>query len=551
MQRSIILLALAVLFLPAGVRADTHIFYVDDAAGSDGYSPQQAKSQDTPWKTIQKALNDHGAAPGDSVAIKVSPGTYRETANNLLYIGDSCEGLTVVVERNGPGVVEVAPSAGIVKIMPDVSDETSVTFRGLEMSTDHSAGGNYAIWYYTGCGLCFEDCTISNAASSKYYLLYAANGSGSFGRGAIVFDNCTVAGAGHVFLVRGLDRFEVRNRCTVTAGAGASHYRAFYLLGQCRRWIVEDSTITCPATVFSTCPDPALDPVICEYVRLSGNTATSTAGGGISIWRDADKIDICDNNITSATYGVYIGSDFSPWTGAVGIVRFRGNTINAGAGHALFIGDGAHYGEYSDNIVTGGDYAVVVKGCYNRLHHNVVTSGQSIQGGIYLVGTYDGDECVGNQIYANRVYADSGNGTLCFTHTARSNVITHNILFAEGAARYAVSDNNGGKHGNNIFDFNRLTPGAHGLVYLNGDSGSQTIEDVRAIWRQWDDDTSGLAFASNDENSVVDNTPLPEDCLRQPEMDFNGDCRVTFEDVAIFAGYWLACGLEPTWQCQQ
>jgi beta propeller repeat protein len=38
-------------------------------------------------------------------------------------------------------------------------------------------------------------------------------------------------------------------------------------------------------------------------------------------------------------------------------------------------------------------------------------------------------------------------------------------------------------------------------------------------------------------------------CLEKPEMDFNGDCKVDFADLAIMASSWLECNLVPQSAC--
>ncbi len=40
------------------------------------------------------------------------------------------------------------------------------------------------------------------------------------------------------------------------------------------------------------------------------------------------------------------------------------------------------------------------------------------------------------------------------------------------------------------------------------------------------------------------------DCVNRPSMDFNGDCKVDFEDLAIFSSQWLTCGFEDPNDCK-
>lgn len=40
-------------------------------------------------------------------------------------------------------------------------------------------------------------------------------------------------------------------------------------------------------------------------------------------------------------------------------------------------------------------------------------------------------------------------------------------------------------------------------------------------------------------------------CTQQPTMDFNGDCKVDFKDLAVFLESWLECNLDPPEACWQ
>ncbi len=44
---------------------------------------------------------------------------------------------------------------------------------------------------------------------------------------------------------------------------------------------------------------------------------------------------------------------------------------------------------------------------------------------------------------------------------------------------------------------------------------------------------------------------IPTTCITPPQGDLNDDCKVDFQDLAIMAGEWLDCGLEPASACTQ
>lgn len=49
---------------------------------------------------------------------------------------------------------------------------------------------------------------------------------------------------------------------------------------------------------------------------------------------------------------------------------------------------------------------------------------------------------------------------------------------------------------------------------------------------------------------LIDYNIVPEPiCTEKPVGDFNGDCKVDFEDFALFANNWLECNLDPPSAC--
>jgi len=47
---------------------------------------------------------------------------------------------------------------------------------------------------------------------------------------------------------------------------------------------------------------------------------------------------------------------------------------------------------------------------------------------------------------------------------------------------------------------------------------------------------------------IPDSGPKPL-CVKYPAMDFNGDCKVDFSDLAVFLTQWLECNLDPPSAC--
>jgi len=47
---------------------------------------------------------------------------------------------------------------------------------------------------------------------------------------------------------------------------------------------------------------------------------------------------------------------------------------------------------------------------------------------------------------------------------------------------------------------------------------------------------------------ISDSGPKPV-CVKYPVMDFNGDCKVDFSDLAVFLTHWLECNFDPPSAC--
>jgi hypothetical protein len=57
-----------------------------------------------------------------------------------------------------------------------------------------------------------------------------------------------------------------------------------------------------------------------------------------------------------------------------------------------------------------------------------------------------------------------------------------------------------------------------------------------------------ITFSDYD-NALIEWHRLEPFCLEEPAMDFNGDCKVDFKDLALFLQSWLECNLEPKSAC--
>ncbi len=149
---------------------------------------------------------------------------------------------------------------------------------------------------------------------------------------------------------------------------------------------------------------------------------------------------------------------------------------------------------------------------YNNLWHN-------------LVGDYNGNVTAANDISANPIFAVAGYWDMS------NNWVEGEYHLRSAAGRWDVNDW--------VYDdFNSPCIDAGDPCYPIGvepnPNGGVINQGVYG----------GTAEASKSPSGVVE--PV---CPEYPAMDYNKDCKVDFEDLAVFCLSWLECNLDPQWAC--
>jgi len=90
---------------------------------------------------------------------------------------------------------------------------------------------------------------------------------------------------------------------------------------------------------------------------------------------------------------------------------------------------------------------------------------------------------------------------------------------------------------------------ASGSLVLNG----ERVLGTGILSGEWMDGTRRVVnIAQNPPTAtilaILDSEHKPV-CVKHPRMDFNGDCKVDFADLAIMASSWLECNLVPQSAC--
>lgn len=529
---------------------------------------------DDPWLTIQYAVNN----AGDGDTVKIGAGTYNETAENILRLNTTN---TLTFEsQSGENDVNVVTSSTIAVLYVEAAGTytfSNMTFRPtgascsyLLLSADDKA-----------FHLTFNNCTMDMDGKAGI-LLYTGGGATAK---SIKYDGCTLIGDNinsyeGMFYCRDFNSIELTN-CDITKDGGP--YPVFWFLGTCGTLKLTNCNITCDndATVVKLVGfTGSLD-----YLIVKNNTINDCYRFVFCGDDDIGPLEICDNTILSSGNGttLTIGRDSGTGVNILSGFVIKNNTITmtSTAGHCILLGTNCYGAELSHNTFTStdaDDYGIVIKGNYNNVHHNICKSAKPL----YL---YDAQY---NKVQYNTFYSI---GSVCFfwrtaggDTTPRNNIVTNNIFDASGGGTYAMSGTNA--HHDNLIDYNCYKAGIYGAVRLD-DTTYDDIDSLRSKWADWSD-----TWPENDAHSIIADPQffdaasgdfglkpgspclntgrptfsngytnigawqgisrselLPANCIEWLEMDFNGDCKVDFNDFALFTQSWLECNLDPPEAC--
>jgi uncharacterized repeat protein (TIGR03803 family) len=169
-----------------------------------------------------------------------------------------------------------------------------------------------------------------------------------------------------------------------------------------------------------------------------------------------------------------------------------------------------------------------------------------IQSGSTLYGTTNGGGANGNGAIF-KIDTDGSDFQILHSFGGNDGLNPAGSLTLSGSILYGATYGGGANNNGTVFkidtDGNNFLV-LHSISEPNGNSpnGSLLLSGLTLY---------GTTNAGGSENlGVVFAIDMPI-CLQQPEADFNGDCKVDFEDFAVFAAGWLDCGLEPSWACYQ
>ncbi len=530
---------------------------------------------DDPWLTIEYAISQIG----DGDTIKVAAGTYKETGSNQITIDRA---ITATIEsQSGDNDVWVKPN-GTSQII-QVTAAGTFTFNNINFMPLGAT-----------CSRLFDPGTIDNYSVTFDTCQFDMNGvAGSIcdtgdGTGqSLTFTDCTITAdnvtSNAAFVIYNFTLFEL-NGCTITQD-GSSLAVVKWISGYSGTTMkIVDCTINnvTGSLIIHLGAAGATDAI--EHLIVTGNTITE--GRLIHIVdEDVRFVNISNNTITSTGVGTVfnIGLDSGTGTNTLSGFVVKNNTItkDAFSGHCILLGTNCEGAEVSHNTFIStdtGDWGFVIKGNYNNAHHNFIKSSNCA----YLYGAQY------NKVQYNSCYTIGG--CTCYwatsgTTTSKGNIITNNIFDGSGGADYAICDSDDG-HCDNYIDYNCYVAGSRGVAKLDGTKHS-TISALQAKWATWSDvwplndahsiiaDPQFLDTASGDfrlkpgspclnageptaANGYTDigawqaigrSKLLLPNCTRSLEMDFNGDCKIDFQDFALFSLGWLECNLDPPELC--
>jgi len=230
-------------------------------------------------------------------------------------------------------------------------------------------------------------------------------------------------------------------------------------------------------------------------------------------------------------------------------------TILGENAHCMMIGKGNSGVEIWGNVLTGGNYGLVVKADYAHVHHNAMIGGTPLllKGAKHCtvhhctaVGT------AGHGALEWEVQPDLGSGAV----NAEYNNVHDCVFVATGENTYAVYDVSGNHQGNRLDRNIYWSSGGAGIAYLNG-AERNTIAEIRAAWDSWNEavplngTTYGLAFAENDDNSSVADPLLVNAAAGDLRIKLNSPARgtqnATTPDLSVWntKGAWEVFSARP------
>ena len=452
--------------------------------GTDTPNDSNDGSLAHPWATIQHGITQGAADSGSgyTVQLEIASGNYSESV--LKWNTTDISNRNFVLHANG--TVNVTCTDGVVYLNYK-ADSCNITIQGLSITATGLTSTGH-IFLATDGTLTMADCTIDTTATGQRCIYIGHEAS-------LTLTNCTVSCYQQLFTIYGGSYLEIDGGTYTAGNISQSYLFSLWNTSQCDRIIVKNAVFSSPASTFWYGYYSDSNYMNVDYTYIGNNTIT-TSSNGITIRRNSGTVIIEDNVFTCSGGGFLFGSDDNPWTYTIGKVVCLRNKITAGTGHALALLDGANNCEIIGNKILNGNYAVVIKGQYNKI------IGNQIKGHIpiYLVGTYDGTPCIGNLVVGNSCYADSGSACI-YGSNAQHNTVIRNI-FHGGSGSYAITDNGTNLHGKNFFDENCYYAGASGLFDINSTTGS-TLASLQAVWLNWDDGTNGFAIECNDVNCIV------------------------------------------------
>ena len=465
-----------------------------------------------PWLTIQYAFSQ--ISTGD--IIKVGAGTYLETTYNYLRLNRA---ITATIEsQSGSNDVYITPSSTSYLILTYTAAGTftlnNLTFRPTGASCSYLIYG--AVNNYS---LTFNNCVLDMDGKAGIILLNsAAGGTVIFNGCTIIADNCTTGYP--TFYIISFNTIEV-NDCDITKSGGSVSIFGFSTSGTMLK--IVDNTITSDAGVVNIGMGGATDTL--EHLIVTGNEVTGCAAFIYIVNEPVSFAEICGNTVTSSLVNTVfqIGLDSGTGTNILSGFVIKNNmlTKTSTAGHCILLGTNCYGAEVSHNTfisTDADDYGIVLKGCYNNVHHNICKAANAM----YISrGQY-------NKVRYNTCYAIGG---YCFgwfvqdTTNPVKNVITNNIFDASGGGQYAMYDLNMDAHYDNYIDYNCYKTGSSAVARL-ADTNYDTIATLTAKWTAWSD-----VWPGNDAHSIIADPQFMSVANNNFKLRYNSPCLNTGEDT--------------------
>jgi hypothetical protein len=313
-------------------RARASIIYYVSPTGNDRHTAAQATNRNTPWLTINKALQTIPSTGG--VQVEVATGTYREKAGIAInrYFDSP---VTIYNPQLKPGqsnVIVLGDADSVITggISVNAKRAGNIVWKGIQFGDSNYVATNAVLWYSDTktrlaqmTKLTFQNCRFVSKDANLIYFRSDLPGDSSQGIFDISFENTYFKPGGDTNLI-----LMCPNTPTIAAGRPKNI-----------RFLRCTADIAAPASFSSRVFGDDISVTDCVF------SATGESAKALQFGTERATTQNSSERCTN--------------------LKISGGTYTSSISHAVLIGGGVVSGRVSGSKVVGGDQGLVLKECQN------------------------------------------------------------------------------------------------------------------------------------------------------------------------------------------